>query len=179
MLLPHKTMLPVPAVARASSMAACHQAVSCLASVLDQPGDPEVHARLRRVQRALVATMTLAVFAAAPGCADAKMYEWTPRRHHKRLGQIREEANQMILNQARPRRDRAWQDAPETCRTDARWWWHRAWCTGASSSGWLRRRRDRLGRCELCYLLGYPSTCTAPAHVRLCQTGHGRCQAGA
>lgn len=94
-------MLPVPASALGSA-AACRQAAVCLATVLDGPGehDPEVQRRLRAVHRALVGSLTVTAFLVCPSAAEAKMYEWAPRRHYKRLGQIREEANQMILEQA-------------------------------------------------------------------------------
>ena len=94
-------VLPVPAAALRSATA-CRQAAVCLATVLDGPSehDPEVQRRLRAVHRALVGSLTVTAFLVCPSAAEAKMYEWSPRRHYKRLGQIREEANQMILEQA-------------------------------------------------------------------------------
>ena len=77
-----------------------------LAAVVDRDAAPDhqrLHSNLHHVHHAVRAALaaSLVSLALSPPAA-AKMYEWRPRRHHKRLGQLREDANTMILNQARP-----------------------------------------------------------------------------
>ena len=95
-----------------ASSQACRRAVISLASVVDnRPAadsqDPRANARI--VHHALHTAFALSVLSLALSPpAAAKMYEWRPRRHHKRLGQLREEANQLILNQAWRCNDNTW-----------------------------------------------------------------------
>ena len=82
----------------------CRHAVISLASVVDHDTIADrqsLRANLHHVHQALRTAFAVSVLSLAlsPPVA-AKMYEWRPRRHYKRLGQLREDANSIILNQA-------------------------------------------------------------------------------
>ena len=82
----------------------CRHAVISLASVVDHGtavDQQQMQANLHHVHHALRTAFAVSVLSLALSPpAAAKMYEWRPRRHYKRLGQLREDANSIILNQA-------------------------------------------------------------------------------